>query len=98
MDHRIVVFVKTRKEQWDDNDEMYYKCFQDSFEISCPEKDLNILMELNHHKETDGPINCLKIPDLIDAHMGHSLELEWDDDDVVYLQTTDKGIEVYELS
>ena len=86
--HRINVFVKTRKDQWNENDEMFYKYFEDSFLIDCGDKDLEILIGLNDHKESDGIISCLLIPDLIDAHIGHSMELEWDDDDVIYLQTT----------
>ncbi len=86
--HVINVFVKTRKEQWNDKDEMYYKYFEDSFVIDCNDKILEILYELNEHEEKDGDISCLKIPSLIDAHLGHSDELEWNDDDVIYLQTT----------
>ncbi|WP_291866559.1 hypothetical protein [Maribacter sp.] len=95
-DHRISVFVKTRKRQWNDNDEMYFKNFQCSFEIDCSGQDFEILMELNKHQEKDGYISCLKIPQLIDSHMGHSDELNYDDDEVILLQTTDNGIAEYD--
>jgi len=85
--HVINVFVKTRKDQWNDNDEMYYKYFEDSFVIDCNDKELETLLSLNEHNESDGVISSLLIPDLIDAHLGHSSELDWDDDDVIFLQT-----------
>jgi hypothetical protein len=86
--HVINVFVKTRKEQWNDKDEMYYKYGEDSFVIDCNDEILESLYELNNHEEKQGNISCLKIPSLIDAHLGHSDELDWDDDDVVYLKTS----------
>ncbi len=90
--YTIHVFAKTRKEQWDDNDEMFYKYFEDSFTIDCDENDHEILMKLNNHSEDDEPISCLKIPNLIDAHLGHSMYLEWDDDDVLLLKTTVENV------